>query len=309
MLTLPDFPDDPEVRDLTLALNYRCNSQCRFCFIEPEIAGGAPDTPVDLVEEVFRRNAARRTFERIIFSGAEATLRPDLPQIVAGARERGHFEHVRIQTNARRLKDRAYAQQLLAAGLGEYFVSMHAPRSELDAFVTGANHGFGQMRAGVQNLVELGARVISNSVVTRDNYKELPKLAQFLLSAGVRESEFWAFIEFGAIGQEHQHVRLRDAVPYLLEAVSILRGAGGAVRVSWFPECLLGQHADLVANHRAFTLILDDFKRRMHENAKFSCPHSATCPRFSRSCVGLHERYVALYGDERESLVPFQSRS
>jgi molybdenum cofactor biosynthesis enzyme MoaA len=305
MLTLPEFPNDPEVRDLTLALNYRCNSQCRFCFIEPEIAAGAPDTPLEVVEEVFRRNAATRAFERIIFSGAEATLRPDLPAIVAGAHERGHFEHVRIQTNARRLKDRAYAEQLLSAGLGEYFVSIHAPRSELDAYLTGANHGFGQMRAGVQNLLQLGARVISNSVVTQDNYRELPKLARFLLSEGVRESELWSFIEFGAIGQEHQHVRHDEALPYLLEAVGILRSGGSTVRISWFPECLLGEHADLIANHRAFTLILDAFKRRMHENAKFSCPHATTCPRFSRSCVGLHERYVALYGDERETLVPF----
>lgn len=307
MLTLPDFPNDPEVRDLTLALNYRCNSKCRFCFIEPEIAAGAPDTPVELVEEVFRRNLASRAFERIIFSGAEATLRPDLPDIVAGARARGGFDHVRIQTNGRRLKDRAYAQELIAAGLAEYFVSIHAPRSELDAYVTGANHGFGQMRAGVQNLLALGARVISNSAVTRDNYEDLPKLARFLLSEGVRESEFWSFIEFGSIGQEHQHVRHRDALPYLLEAVGLLRGGGATVRISWFPECLLSEHADLVANHRAFTLILDDFKRRMHQNARFSCPHSATCPRFSRSCVGLHERYVALYGDERDALTPFAS--
>jgi len=305
VLTLPAFPNDPDVRDLTLALNYRCNSRCRFCFIEPEISGGAPDTPLELVEEVFRRNAESSAFERIIFSGAEATLRPDLPEIVAGARARGGFDYVRIQTNARRLKERDYAQQLFDAGLGEYFVSVHAPRSELDALVTGASHGFGQMRAGLRNLLALGARVISNSAVTQDNYRELPKLARFLLQEGVRESEFWAFIEFGDIGQAHQHVRHTEALPYLLEAVTVLREAGSTVRLSWFPECLLGQHADLVANHRAFTLILDEFKQRMHDNARFSCPHQNTCPRFSRSCVGVHERYLANFGNPDDGLTPF----
>jgi MoaA/NifB/PqqE/SkfB family radical SAM enzyme len=304
-MLVPELPRDPKVRDLTLALNYGCNSRCKFCFIEPEIAHGYPETPRELVEEVFRKNARSESFERIIFSGAEATLRKDLPELVAGARERGGFRHVRMQTNGRRLKDRAYCQTLVSAGLGELFVSMHAPTAELDAEVTGSRQGFAQMRAGVANALELGARVISNTCVTRDNHRQLPDLARFLLGEGVRESQLWAFVEFGDIGQSHQHVPFPEVMPYLHEAVAILREGGSSVSLSWFPQCMLGPHADLADNHRAFTLILDEFSKRMHENADFGCVHAERCSRFADSCIGLHERYRACFGDEREQLRPF----
>lgn len=304
MQTIPRFPDDPQVRDLTLALNYRCNSRCRFCFIEPEIAKGPPDTPRELVEQVFAQNLARGSFERIIFSGAEATLRKDFPEIVAGARERGGFRHVRVQTNGRRFADRAYAEQLLAAGLDEYFVSMHAPDAELDARVTGSVRSFDEMTRGVANLLALGTRLISNTAVTRDNHTALPALARFLVASGVRESQLWAFIEFGDIGQAHQHVPFPEAMPFVLEAVEILRAAGVKVSLSWFPGCMLGAHRDLVDHHRAFTLILDEFSSRMHQNADFDCPHASRCSAFSRSCFGLHERYRAVVGEHPELLTP-----
>jgi molybdenum cofactor biosynthesis enzyme MoaA len=303
-LRVPDFPRDPNVRDLTLALNYRCNSKCRFCFIEKEIAEGHPDTPRDVIEEVFRKNRESGAFERIIFSGAEATLRKDLPEIVEGARARGGFSHVRIQTNGRRLRDRAYTERLVGAGLDEFFVSVHAPRSALDAHVTGAPHGFAEMQAGLRNVLACGARLISNTAVTRDNHRELPALARFLCAENVPEAEVWAFVEFGDVGQSHQHVRMGEALPFVREAAAHLRAAGVQVRLSWFPECMLGEHADLVHNHRAFTLILDEFSRRMHANAGFDCPHAARCSRFARTCIGLHERYRATFGDERDALVP-----
>lgn len=303
-LRVPELPRDPNVRDLTLALNYLCNSRCRFCFIEKEIREGHPDTPREVIEEVFRKNLESGSFERIIFSGAEATLRKDLIEIVEGARTRGGFRHVRIQTNGRRLRDAAYTQRLVAAGLDEFFVSVHAPRSELDAYVTGAPHGFAEMRAGLRNILAAGARLISNTAVTQDNHRELPALARFLCAEGVPEAELWAFVEFGEVGQSHQHVRMTHAMPFVHEAAAHLRAAGVQVRLSWFPECMLGAHADLLHNHRAFTLILDEFSERMHANSGFACPHAASCSRFARTCIGLHERYRATFGDEREHLVP-----
>ena len=127
-LPLPPWPDDPEVTSLTLALNYRCNSACSFCFIERELGLGLRDTPDEVLDEVFARNRARgdRRYRRLILSGAEATLRKDLGAIVTRARSEGGFDIVRMQTNARRLGDRSYIRSLVDAGLTEYFVSVHA---------------------------------------------------------------------------------------------------------------------------------------------------------------------------------------
>ena len=300
----PPFGTHAGVSDITLALNYGCNSRCSFCFIEPELAMGLADTDRDYLLRVFDENARTGAFEHIIFSGAEATLRPDLAEIVAIARERGGYRHVRIQTNGRRLRDAAYVQTLIDAGLDEYFVSIHAPTAELDAALTRRPHSFAQMRQGVSNLLAAGARVISNTCVSAENHAVLPELADFLLAEGIRESQLWNFVEFGDIGQRASHVPFARSIPPLLEATRRLKAAGSAVTLSWWPACLLGEHRDVLDNHRAFTLIHGVFARRMHQHADFRCGYADRCAAFGDPCIGVHERYRQVVGDEVDRLRP-----
>ena len=51
--------DDPTIDSLTLAVNYHCNSRCRFCFIEPELTQRLSDTPVSFLERVYDENRLR----------------------------------------------------------------------------------------------------------------------------------------------------------------------------------------------------------------------------------------------------------
>ena len=51
--------DDPEIDSVTLALNYRCQSRCRFCFIERELDLRLDDTPREFLARVFAENRER----------------------------------------------------------------------------------------------------------------------------------------------------------------------------------------------------------------------------------------------------------
>ena len=305
-LPLPPWPDDPAIETATLALNYVCNSACSFCFIERELGLGLRDTPEETLAAVFSTNRGRgeRRFRRLILSGAEATLRKDLPRVVERARSEGGFDVVRLQTNGRRLADRAYTKDLVSAGLTEFFVSVHAGSREVDSRLTRAPRSFDQMRRGLGSIRDAGARLITNSCISAGNVDHLDELAEFLVIEGVLEARMWAFVEFGDIGQSAEHVRHPEAAPGLRAAVGVLREAGVDVRVSWFPACLLGEHADVVENHRSFTIIHREFRDRLRGSSEFGCPHAASCSLFPRGCVGLHERYVDRFGDEREALAP-----
>lgn len=301
--------DDPSIDSLTLAVNYHCNSRCRFCFIEPELEQRLADTPVDFMNRVYDENRQRGgLYKRIIFSGAECTLRKDLPDLARAARERGGFELVRIQTNGRRLRDEALLAQLIDAGITEYFVSIHAGSAELDAYLTRDPRSFEEMRAGIAAIRRSGAELISNTVITRGNYQHLDEAADFLIAEGIMECQLWAFIEFGDIGQSGEHVSYVESAPYVRRAISKLRAAGRTVVLSWFPECLLGEHADTLDNHRASLLIHDEFSKRAAKSSGFSCPKQSSCARFGRSCQGLHERYVANSNDDPSAYVPFPSQ-
>ena len=95
--------------------------------------------------------------------------------------------------------------------------------------------------------------------------------------------------------------------PHLLEAVRH-EAAGRKVVVSWYPECLLGAHTHVLDNHRATLIIDPEFGQRSAEYGGFSCPHQASCPRFGRSCQGLHQRYIEEVGDHADLLHPLPAR-
>ena len=297
--------DDPAIDSVTVALNYRCQTRCSFCFTERELDLDLPDTDLTFIDRVLDENLRRgRLYRRIIYSGAECTLRKDLPDLAHRALTRGGFEVVQIQTNGRRLSNEHYLWKLLAAGISEYFVSVHAGTADLDAALTPPPQNIAEMRAGPRHVRKVGARLMSNTAVTRHNYRHLDDLATFLLEEEVPECHFWAFIEYGDIAQGGEHVPHPKAMPGLLAAVQRLRDAGRDVHLSWFPECMLGAHRDRLDNHRATLLIHDEFAQRSQKHGGFSCPHHKECPRFMKSCVGLHERYVEVFGDPPEALSP-----
>lgn len=298
----------PEDDTLIVALNYRCNSRCRFCIIETEIDQRLEDTNRTVFDAVFRANAVARQqgrgFRRLTISGAESTLIPDLPALVDAAVQQGAFEVVRLQTNARRLRDRAYTEALVAAGAREYFVSMHGPDAATDAHITRSPRSFPEMLAGLENLRQQGAAIVSNTVVSADNAARLPEVARLVAEQGVQAAHFWCFLHIGEVGQQDQLVSLRDAIPPLLQAVDALQERGVPVVLKWFPRCLLGRHGALLDNHQPQMLIRDEFQVRLSDGFVFGCPHARSCRHFGRGCDGLHEGQLRAFPGDAALLLP-----
>ena len=288
---------------LILALTYRCNSACSFCIIATEIAQGLPEAPESLLREVFQSNAATGRFRRLTFSGAEVTLRPDLPRICERATSEGGFEVVRIQTNARRLGDRGLVRELMQAGCTEYFVSLHAHTSQLDRAITGSRRSFEEAVAGLEVLLEEGAQVWTNTVICRDNVQHLPEIVAFLGGLGVPHVELWSFLEVADPRQAQQHAPLAQVMPQVRRALDEADRLGLESVAKWLPRCLLGPHAHKLDNHQPQMVIRDEFQRRLGQSFGFSCVHG-DCRWLGRGCDGLHQTYRSRFGDERELLCP-----
>ena len=290
---------------LILPLNYRCNSRCRFCIIETEIAARFDDTVPEVFDEVFSYNTSTRRFSRLTISGAESTLHPALESLARRATTDGGFDVVRIQTNGRKLRDRSFVERLMAAGVREFFVSIHAHTMALDAHITQSSRSFEQMREGVSNLLDVGARVISNTVISADNAPYLKQIAAFLVEQGIRESQMWSFLEIGeAAGQADQLVSLDTMLMPLLGALEVFESAGSDVTLKWLPRCVLGRFAGMVDNHQPQMLIRDEFQSRLSGHFGFDCAHAERCRWFGRGCDGLHESYVRAFGGEAARLKP-----
>lgn len=288
---------------LIVALTYRCNSACTFCIIATEIGQRLQDTPESVVNEVLAFNAEHRRFRRLTFSGAEVTLRPDLARIARRATTEGGFEVVRIQTNARRLRDPAMVRELMDAGVREFFVSLHAPTAKLDAAITRSSRSFDEAVAGVRQLVRAGATVLTNTVISAKNVDALEETVRLIASLGVEHVQLWSFLEVADPTQKDDHVRLSESMPQVRAALDAAEELGLTAVVKWLPRCLLGRHGAALDNHQPHMVIRDEFQNRLGENFGFGCVHG-DCRWLGNGCAGIHETYRARFGDEADLLRP-----
>ncbi|HVN16015.1 MAG TPA: PqqD family peptide modification chaperone, partial [Anaerolineales bacterium] len=97
---------------MDLAITYRCNNDCAHCYNArernfPELDTAHWKLVLDKLWEL--------GVPHIVFTGGEATLRNDLPELIQHAESNGQITG--LNTNARRLSDAHYVQQLIDAGL------------------------------------------------------------------------------------------------------------------------------------------------------------------------------------------------
>ena len=101
-----------------LEITARCNMNCTFCFAEPD---GAKDPSLDTVKRwIDDLTDPGKTLLQL--SGGEPTVRDDLPEIVAYAKQAG-CKYVQLNSNGLRLaEDGAFVKRLADAGLSFVFM-------------------------------------------------------------------------------------------------------------------------------------------------------------------------------------------
>ncbi len=106
------LPDSLPQRDYILRLTGRCNMACPIC-----LASANDFEEQDLPRETISKLLRGGKRLKIDLMGAEATLRPDLEDIIREARGLGHI--TALHTNGIRLGEEGYLARLVEAGLDE----------------------------------------------------------------------------------------------------------------------------------------------------------------------------------------------
>jgi len=131
----------------------RCNHACAHCY---QIQGLKGELSLEAVKAVIDDMAAAGVLTLNV-SGGEATLRPDLVDILRHARARGFA--VRLYTNAF-LVDDTLADTLAGVGLHEVHVSLYSTLAEEHDAVTRVPGSWARTMRGVKALRARGVRVI-----------------------------------------------------------------------------------------------------------------------------------------------------
>lgn len=119
---------------VVLEVTERCNLHCRYCFADKK---NGPDIPLaELRREMAGFVVPGKTLVQL--SGGEPTLRGDLPELVAAAKELG-CKYVQLNSNGIRLaEDEGLVKKLAAAGLSFVFMQFDGTDDEIYKALRGA---------------------------------------------------------------------------------------------------------------------------------------------------------------------------
>ncbi|MEZ4298041.1 MAG: radical SAM protein [Polyangiaceae bacterium] len=245
-MAVSDWPSPPErwaENSLLVAFSFRCNLACTFCMVE-DVLHVYEGTTLDAFRRHVEREGALRGIRRVIFSGGEVTLAKTLPDYIRFARSLPGIEHVRLQTNATRLSDRAYLDTLLRAGADEFFISLHGHDASTCDAITRRPGSFADILAGMRAVNDAGATLITNTAIAADNIRTLPRIVDTVAPFAPLSMELWSYWpradESGARGH---FVPLAEQLPFVLRTLEACVAAGIPPAVKWFPKCLLGEYA------------------------------------------------------------------
>ncbi len=144
-----------------------CNMQCPICFASSSPARHEEHMPFEEAERRLRRLYAKAGGCSLQFSGGEATLREDLPELVAMAKSIG-FGHVQVNSNGIRIsKDKEYLKKLKDAGCDLIYLQFDGLTEEIYAFTRGRKMVDVKL-AAIENCREVGIGVMLVPVIIRD---------------------------------------------------------------------------------------------------------------------------------------------
>lgn len=281
-------------------LGWSCNNRCRFC-VQGNKRDRYKDRPTD--EALALLEEARESADEVVLTGGEVTLRRDLPELVRRASELG-FRVIQVQTNGRRLADESLCDELIEAGVTEFSPALHAPNPTAHDYLTRAAGSFRQTVRGIINVKRRGARVVTNSVMTRSAYRLLGELGHLLVRLGVDQYQLAFPHPLGTASKSFASIvpRLTLLAPYVGRGLEPGIRAGRRVMTEAIPYCFLEGYEAYAAERimprtRIFDAqsVLADYSIYRQTEGKAHGPPCRGC-RWEAECEGPWREYPEQLG-------------
>ena len=276
-------------RKVIVNLTYRCNNHCVFCAV-----GDRPARDADAGEvlEALKRHR-QEGFDLLDVDGGEPTLHPQLFEVVKAARRLG-YKKISLTSNGRRLSYGAFARELVATGLDEILISLHAPGAGLQERLTTDPESFEQTVAGIKNALAAlpdPMALAVNTTIVGENLAAVGRLGKMLASLGVKRWNLQVVTPFGRAKVS----QLPDEEELESTLVGLLRHPPGNMRIQVIncPPCMLPGFEEVAAvdfhkAQREMVFVgdqgvnLQEFlasRRRQDERCR-DCLYSIVCPGF-----------------------------
>lgn len=167
-----------------IALTYRCNLSCRFCYAGCGCRKNEKfkELSTDRLKEILFIIKNHALVPSVSFTGGEPILRDDIKELVSYAKEIKMWTN--IITNGT-LITKEIALLLKRAGLDSAQVSLEAGNAELHDYIVRKPGAFQKTIRGIGNLIEAGIRVHTNTTICRTNKDSLREVLVLIKELGL----------------------------------------------------------------------------------------------------------------------------
>lgn len=300
------------MKALSVHLTDICNSKCNFCIVDsPHVS---TDSIVRGRVSRFLKSNAGQGFEAVNLHGGEATIRRDFLEILQEIRDLG-YPTVFLQTNARKLALMKFARQVVDLGVSLFIVSLHGATALTQDRIAGSIGSFDQALKGIRNVKELGAKVRTNSVVSKDNFTEIPEIVDLCLDLGADHINLSALHTSGTALRNFWDVtpRYDEIQPFVLEAIDRAVRRDATITLEGFPYCTVpGYEKYMIDWHENKfkmlyrTFVLDDYEAYMDGFTRVKDERCGGC-RHNEKCGGVYKEYAEFIGWDEFQPVPAQA--
>jgi MoaA/NifB/PqqE/SkfB family radical SAM enzyme len=305
-----------------LFTGYGCNIKCKFCFYKDS-------KHIDIKDKIYQQLEQGKRFgiRDWDISGGEPSILPYWFEILDEMKEMG-FRNIACITNGYKFANADFLKQSKEKGLNEILFSLHGSNEQIHDNMTGVKDSFNNLATAIDNAKCYAMKIRINAVVTKDNYKNLPRIAEYANQIRPVAFNFLPFRMENSASKDNM-VRYSGIVPYIKEAVGILDDSI-KVSVRYVPFCLFKGYEKHVAGYlqrafdeyewneytiRNFDIVrfnkdvpelnceADKWKleiNAIHGSIKHVANHALTCLpcKYLKVCDGIWRSYAKVWGIE-----------
>ncbi len=188
----------------TFFTTYSCNLRCHFCdlpyrhieYKKSDKRELGKEEKLQIVEDF-----ASIGTTAIGFTGGEPMLDPDTPALIKRAVDLGILTH--LSSNGFAFKNRQTTEDLFDLGLHGVSISIDGACEATHNRIRGSEKSYDDVLASLRNLIDVRRShknkmsITTTTVITRENYREIPDLIEMLIEMGVDQISFMPVQDLG----------------------------------------------------------------------------------------------------------------
>jgi MoaA/NifB/PqqE/SkfB family radical SAM enzyme len=285
---------------IDLKIGFQCNNLCEFC-VQGDKRFRLPNKNLAEIKKALTEARSQGIYN-VVFTGGEPTLYPHIIEAVSYAKKIG-FQIIQLQSNGRLFAYKDFCQKIILAGANEFSPALHASQAKLHDRLTNSPGAWQQVVAGIKNLKQLNQYVLTNTVITSLNYKDLPNLARLFVQLNVDQFQFAYVHIIGTAWKNRQWLipQKTKIMPSVKKGLDIGILAGKRVMTEAIPYCLMQGYEEYIAENNipktkvVAESVLDDYEYYRKNEGKIKSDECQECD-YYKVCEGPWKEYPQIFG-------------